>query len=940
MKRLSTTFGAALLLLTFFAGGMTFAQGGSTCATAVCVTQGAYTANNSSYAQQWYSYVPSTSGTVIIQSCPYTSADTYVYLYNSCSSYLTYNDDYCGAASYLTYSVTANTQYYIVWTNTYSPGTFQWSVTGPTGICTGISCSPSSLSFGYAPVSGISAVQSFVVSASGLTPAAGNLTVATTAPFEISLNSTSGFSTSALTIPYTGGSAAGTTVYARFHPTSAGTYSNNIVVTGGGAPTANDAVTGTTVYSPCVPQFNNFYLGEIQRVTFASINMTKTGNVYPDYYDYSSSIQPAVLIPGTTYPISVTWYSPTSYTALTYVYFDWNNNAVLGDAGEEYYIGNIASSGTPVTGTSSILVPLTATMGVVDRMRVRVMNSYVGPCTIQYGEADDFSVNVVGGTSVINRTPRVLTFTAEATGANPSSQNIAVTTTPTQFAWYTTLIQSPAPAWFGITPTTGTGTATVSTSILRTNLTPGTYQGVIQFSSSLSANAYDTLNYTIVPQVAISPAGNPMVIKFGCNKQNGGTFSKSIQIGNSGGHFNNGVLNWSASTTASEITVNTTTGTENGNLSLSINASALAPGTYSRTVTITGVNSVTGVAASNSPYTLTVQIEVEPTTAASQTQLVGTSFTSFANSFGQNYAQVKSNSGSIPSFTVNMTPCTDPSGMTRLRYVRRIYTFNSSAPTNNVDMILYYSANEAAPYVTNQSLLKVYRQALASGSWALVGGTANPTNSNVTVTGVTAITGTFALAHTWSPKVMYLKLASAIYDRSSKRVVLQWPAGMDVNDEGFFVERINASNEQSDAWELVGRVDKNSVGEYGYSEKVAEDGEYLYRVYGYSVDGSAYESQPMSVNVSAMPGAFSLDQNYPNPFNPVTAIRFNVPQTSSVSLKVYDMFWREVATLVNEEKAAGTYSVSFDASKLASGTYFYKMDAGSFTATHKMNVMK
>jgi hypothetical protein len=941
MKKLSIVFGAATLLMLLLVTDAVFAQGGTSCATAVCVTSGTYTSNNGSYAQQWYSYKPGTSGTVTITSCGYATGDTYVYLYSSCTSSLTSSDDYCSLQSQITYSVTANTQYYIMWANTYSPGNHQWNLSGPVGTCTSLYASPSPLNIGYTPIGGVSATNNFVVSGVGLSPTAGNITVTPSAPFEISTNSTSGFSSTAtITLPYTGGTLANTTIYVRFRPTTAGTFNNNIAVAGGGATSVNEAVTGTTVYSPCVPQFYDLNLGSITSVTFGSMTHTRAATyVYPPYYDYTA-LTPIVVIPGTTYPLSVTWLSPTSYTALCYVYFDWNNNAILDDPGEAYYLGNIYSSGTPTTGSTTVTVPLTANLAVLDRMRVRVMNGAVGPCAQQYGEVQDYTINCVGGTSVINRTPRILNFTAEATGANPANQNIAVTTTPTQFAWLTTLIQSPAPAWFGITPTTGTGPATVVTSILRTNLPPATYQGVIQFSSSLSSNAYDTINYTVVPQVAISPAGNPMVIKFGCNKQNGGTFNKSIVIGNSGGHFNNGVLNWSASTSASELSVITPTGTENGNLTLAINASALAPGTYTRTVTLNGQNSVTGVAASNGPYTLNIQIEVEPSTAASQTQVVGTSYTAFANSNGQNFAQIKSNSGTIPSFTVNMTPCTDPSGMTRIRYVRRVYTFSGTGSSYNVDMILYYSANEAVPYVTNQSLLKVYRQALTNGSWVQVGGTANPTASTVTVTGVTAISGTFALAHTWSPKAMSFRLASALYDRASRQVVLQWSAAMNVNEDGFFVERVNARDAETGTWEPVGRVAKNSAGDYGFSEKIAEEGSYLYRVFAYDTDGESYESQPMSVEVSNAPTAFALDQNYPNPFNPATSIRFSVPQTSNVSLKVYDMFWREVATLVNEAKAAGTYNVSFDASKLPSGTYFYRMDAGNFTATHKMNLMK
>ena len=85
---------------------------------------------------------------------------------------------------------------------------------------------------------------------------------------------------------------------------------------------------------------------------------------------------------------------------------------------------------------------------------------------------------------------------------------------------------------------------------------------------------------------------------------------------------------------------------------------------------------------------------------------------------------------------------------------------------------------------------------------------------------------------------------------------------------------------------------------------------------------------------------FSLSQNYPNPFNPSTVIRYQIPELSNVSLKVYDILGREVVTLVNEQKATGNYEVKFDGSKLASGVYIYQLNAGNFTQTKKLSLMK
>jgi Secretion system C-terminal sorting domain len=89
-----------------------------------------------------------------------------------------------------------------------------------------------------------------------------------------------------------------------------------------------------------------------------------------------------------------------------------------------------------------------------------------------------------------------------------------------------------------------------------------------------------------------------------------------------------------------------------------------------------------------------------------------------------------------------------------------------------------------------------------------------------------------------------------------------------------------------------------------------------------------------------IPTVYKLNQNYPNPFNPSTTIRYSIPKTSLVTLKVYDVLGREVAALVNEEKPLGTYQVNFDASSLASGIYFYKIQAGSFVETKKMILLK
>ena len=88
------------------------------------------------------------------------------------------------------------------------------------------------------------------------------------------------------------------------------------------------------------------------------------------------------------------------------------------------------------------------------------------------------------------------------------------------------------------------------------------------------------------------------------------------------------------------------------------------------------------------------------------------------------------------------------------------------------------------------------------------------------------------------------------------------------------------------------------------------------------------------------PSNFTLAQNYPNPFNPTTTINYELPANVFVALKVYDMLGREVAVLVNQREDAGNYSVRFDGNRLASGIYFYRLEAGSFVSVKKLVVVK
>jgi predicted outer membrane repeat protein len=109
-------------------------------------------------------------------------------------------------------------------------------------------------------------------------------------------------------------------------------------------------------------------------------------------------------------------------------------------------------------------------------------------------------------------------------------------------------------------------------------------------------------------------------------------------------------------------------------------------------------------------------------------------------------------------------------------------------------------------------------------------------------------------------------------------------------------------------------------------------------------DMGAYESHlavaGVEKNELVQPIGYALYQNYPNPFNPLTTIKYQIPELSFVTIKLFDLLGSEIATLVNEEKPIGSYEVGFDGVGLPSGVYFYTLQAGSFVETKKMVLMK
>jgi hypothetical protein len=185
-----------------------------------------------------------------------------------------------------------------------------------------------------------------------------------------------------------------------------------------------------------------------------------------------------------------------------------------------------------------------------------------------------------------------------------------------------------------------------------------------------------------------------------------------------------------------------------------------------------------------------------------------------------------------------------------------------------------------------------------------------------------------------------VELTSFASSVSGNTVTLLWSTSTETNNYGFDIER--KYNEHS--WVKAGFVNgSGTISEqmsYSFIDDNLASGSYEYRLKQIDFDGTfKYYSLAETVEIG-LPLVYSLEQNYPNPFNPSTKIKYNLPVDGRVTIKVFDILGNEVITLLDEEKAAGSYEFEFNAPNLPSSIYFYRMQSGSFSDVKKMIILK
>lgn len=173
-------------------------------------------------------------------------------------------------------------------------------------------------------------------------------------------------------------------------------------------------------------------------------------------------------------------------------------------------------------------------------------------------------------------------------------------------------------------------------------------------------------------------------------------------------------------------------------------------------------------------------------------------------------------------------------------------------------------------------------------------------------------------------------------------VNLEWITGTEVNNRGFELYRKdsfpNSSYKLLAFIQGIGTTTERHI--YNYIDRLSSKGKIYYKLMQYDFDGTSNEVGNIELDNNFLPNSVVLYQNYPNPFNPSTNINFSVPEKQFIQLKIFNLLGKEIKLLVEDYFEAGIYNISFDASELSSGIYFYQINNGSSIQTRQMVLLK
>jgi hypothetical protein len=297
------------------------------------------------------------------------------------------------------------------------------------------------------------------------------------------------------------------------------------------------------------------------------------------------------------------------------------------------------------------------------------------------------------------------------------------------------------------------------------------------------------------------------------------------------------------------------------------------------------------------------------------------------------------NSGTADNFTVSVKETFDNAPVDPTKVVNRQWSISEDTPggSNAAVKLQWNTAEEAGSFIRTNA---IYVGHYTGGTWQQTAATYVDLGSGVYTAEASGFTS-FSPFSIGNENALPVELSSFNAAATNGAVKLTWQTATEVNNYGFDVER--TSVRLSD-WEKIGFVagngNSNAPKDYSYTDNSLDNsGKYSYRLKQIDNDGAVTYSNEIEIDVTVVL-EYALSQNYPNPFNPSTVINYTLSQPGFVTIKIYNTLGQEVSTLLNGQMDAGKHTLTFDASKLSSGMYLYKITAGNFTQVKKMLLAK
>jgi trimeric autotransporter adhesin len=333
-----------------------------------------------------------------------------------------------------------------------------------------------------------------------------------------------------------------------------------------------------------------------------------------------------------------------------------------------------------------------------------------------------------------------------------------------------------------------------------------------------------------------------------------------------------------------------------------------------------------------------VNNEVDAVTVSGPTLYIGGLFSTVGGVSRKYIAAVDTSTGLVTNFDPSANNVVDalaPSGS--LIYAGGEYSSIGGASRNCIAALdtatgLATSWNpNADAAIQTITLDRANQQIYLGGSFAVIKGGGNQT---------------FAVLTNPADTVLPVELVSFSAVATGLSAKLEWTTATEINCNGFEIQRSALSGQPSGGhWSDVafvrGAGSSSSPRTYSFIDRNLSAGRYGYRIKQLDNNGQTKLTNTIMVDVGQAPRVFTLSQNYPNPFNPTTTIDFTLEKDGHVSLKVYDILGREVATLLDENRKAGEYQqVVFNGSRYSSGVYFATLQSGGKVLLKKMLLVK